>query len=86
MRQEAIIGVRYLLFTMAAAGVSLGDTLAYASLYPGVKATLALHLGPTGLYPAGTPMDKTYTNIPAASVANITNGYAAYVGGTVCHN
>ena len=71
---------------MASAGVSLGDTFAYASLYPGYKATMTLQLGPTGIYPNGTLMDKTYTNIPVASVANITNGYEAYVAGTVCHN
>jgi hypothetical protein len=61
---------------MASAGVPLNRALSGANTY----AFFRSH------YPAGTPMDPDYRSLPAANVANITNGYSAQVNGTVCHN
>jgi RHS repeat-associated protein len=59
---------------MAAAGFSLEETLAGANLYGSNFSN----------YPAGTPMDPNYPGIPAANVANITNGWNDEQNGTLC--
>jgi len=61
---------------MASAGVSLPTALSGANAYAFVRAS----------YPASTQMDQKYGSLPAANVANITNGYNAQMNGTVCHN
>jgi RHS repeat-associated protein len=61
---------------MAAAGVSLNTALSGAN-------TFAFFFSS---YSKNTPMDPNHGSLPAASVANITNGYNAYPNGTVCHN
>ncbi len=61
---------------MAAAGVSLNTALSGANTYAFFFSR----------YPKGTTRDSKYGSLPAASVANITNGYNAQVSGTVCHN
>ncbi|MHB8304006.1 MAG: hypothetical protein ACYDC6_14435 [Acidobacteriaceae bacterium] len=58
-----------------AAGYSLSFTLFAANTY-------AFSSG--AKYP-GQIMDQNYGSIPAANVANITNGYNAQANGTVCH-
>lgn len=59
---------------MAAAGVSLNNALSGANAYAFFFSS----------YSKSTPMDPRYGSLPAASVANITNGYNAYGNGTVC--
>ena len=64
---------------MSAAGFPLSVTLAGAdgiALYHG--------LSNPGQY-SGRTMDPTYSSLPAANVANITNGYNAQRSGTLCH-
>jgi RHS repeat-associated protein len=61
---------------MAAAGVSLNTALSGANTYAFFFSR----------YPKGIRRDSKYGSLPAASVANITNGYNAQVSGTVCHN
>jgi hypothetical protein len=61
---------------MQAAGFSLYQSLSNANSYAFLRSS----------YPAGTPMDPNYGSLPAANVANITNGYNAQATGTVCHN
>ena len=62
---------------MAASGTPLsvalagGDAYAYAS---------GAQYGPSN-----GPMDPNYPSLPAANVANITNGYDAQKNGTLCH-
>lgn len=58
---------------MQAAGVPLSVALTGGNTY-----------GSTKTYPAGTPMDPNYPSLPAANVANITNGYNAQQNGTTC--
>ena len=61
---------------LSGAGYSLSFTLSSANAY-------ALLSG--AQYP-GETMDPNYTSIPAANVANISNGYNAQKNGTLCHN
>jgi hypothetical protein len=61
---------------MAGAGVSLSTALSGANAYAFFRSS----------YPSSTQMDPNYPSLPAASVGNITNGYNAYVNGTLCHN
>jgi hypothetical protein len=61
---------------MASAGVSLNSALSGANAYAFLRSS----------YPSGTQMDPNYGSLPAANVANITNGYNAVGNGTVCHN
>ena len=60
---------------MAGAGRPLGTTLFYANAYAFFRSS----------YPDQPQMDSTYTSLPAANVANITNGYTAARNGTLCH-
>jgi len=58
---------------MAATGVSLVDALEGAN-------TFAL----TSSYPAGTVYDSNFTNLPAANVQNIVNGFLDQQNGLAC--
>lgn len=60
---------------MAAAGVSRSTALSGANAYAFFFSR----------YPQGTTWDTNYGSLPAASVANISNGYNAQMNGTVCH-
>ena len=60
---------------MSAVGYSLSTALSAANAYGAVASN----------YPPGTRMDQNYTHIPAANVANITNGYNAEQTGTLCN-
>lgn len=63
---------------MASAGVPLSVALSGGNAY-------AFFSG-AKYGPSNGPMDSQYGSIPAANVANITNGYNAQVNGTTCHN
>lgn len=65
---------------MQAAGFSLYQTLYDANSYAAYS-----KLRNWKQY-SGNQMDPNYSFLPAASVANITNGYNAQANGTVCHN
>ena len=56
---------------MASAGVSLSTALSGANAYAFFRAS----------YPPWTQMDPNYKSLPAANVANITNGYNAQMSG-----
>ncbi|MGC1783102.1 MAG: RHS repeat-associated core domain-containing protein [Acidobacteriaceae bacterium] len=60
---------------LSGAGYSLSSTLSAANAYAFLSGAQ---------YP-GQTMDQNYGSIPAANVANITNGYNAQQNGTVCH-
>jgi len=60
---------------MAGAGRPLTTTLIYANTYAFFRSS----------YPDQPQMDSTYTSLPSANVANITNGYNAARNGTLCH-
>ncbi len=60
---------------MSSAGYSLSFTLSAANAFASVSGAN---------YP-GFVMDSKYGSIPAANVANITNGYNAQRNGTLCH-
>ena len=61
---------------MAAAGYTLGQTLAGADIYAQYRSR----------YPAGTPMaGPNYPFTPQTNVNNITNGFNAQTTGTTCH-
>ena len=60
---------------MAASGTPLSVALAGGNAYAYLSGAQ---------YP-GRTMDPTYGSIPAANVANITNGYNAQMNGTTCH-
>jgi hypothetical protein len=60
---------------MSSAGYSLSFTLSAANTFSIIS---------FASYP-GFVMDSHYTSIPAANVANITNGYNAQKSGTLCH-
>jgi hypothetical protein len=65
---------------MSAAGTSLNSALNDASAF-------ALGSGAYFTYRKnGYQMDPNYPLLPAANVANITNGWNAQANGTVCHN
>lgn len=65
---------------MSAAGISLNSALSDASSF-------ALMSGAYFTYTEnGYQMDPNYPLLPAANVANITNGWKAQANGTVCHN
>ncbi len=59
---------------MSAAGFSREQTLASANLYAALFSR----------YHANTPMDPSYLSTPAENIANITRGYSAQQGGTLC--
>jgi RHS repeat-associated protein len=60
---------------MAGAGRPLTTALIYANAYAFFKSS----------YPDQPQMDSTYSYLPAANVANITNGYNAARNGILCH-
>jgi len=61
---------------MSAAGYSLSTTLSAANAYGALFSTY---------HPTSTnPMDPTYTHIPAANVANVSNGFNAERTATLC--
>jgi len=65
---------------MSGAGTSLNSALNDASAF-------ALASGAYFTYRKnGYQMDPNYPLLPAANVANITNGWNAQANGTVCHN
>lgn len=61
---------------MAAAGVPLSTALSGANAYA--------YFSGASYGPANGPMDQNYGSLPAANVANITNGYNAEQNGSVC--
>jgi RHS repeat-associated protein len=63
---------------MASAGISLSTALSGGNAY-------AFFSG-AKYGPSNGPMDPNYQSLPAANVANITNGYNAQASGTPCHN
>jgi hypothetical protein len=60
---------------LSASGLPLSVALAGANSYASVS---------NAQYP-GFTMDPNYPAIPAANIANITNGYNAQQNGTLCH-
>ena len=65
---------------MQTAGLTLSTALSGANGYAAIR-----KLGNSQQYTNQT-MDPNYPSLPAASVANITNGFNAQAGGTTCHN
>jgi len=65
---------------MQAAGFSLPQTLSGANAYAAYSKLF------NWKQYSGNQMDPNYSFLPAASVANMTNGYNAQANGTVCHN
>jgi hypothetical protein len=63
---------------MASAGISLSTALSGGNAY-------AFFSG-AKYGPSNGPMDPNYQSLPAANVANISNGYNAQASGTPCHN
>jgi hypothetical protein len=63
---------------MAAAGVPLSWALTGGNAYAFLSG--AQYTSNNG------PMDQNYKSLPAANVANVTNGYTAQVYGNTCHN
>ncbi len=63
---------------MAAAGVPLSRALAGGNAYA--------FLSGAKYGSSNGPMDPNHGSLPAANVANITNGYNAQAGGSTCHN
>jgi hypothetical protein len=64
---------------VSAAGISLSTALTGANAYAAVSKAF----NPKQY--SNQQMDSRYTAIPAANVANITNGYNAQQNGTLCH-
>ena len=62
---------------MAAADVPLRLALNRANAYAANSSSYG---------PLNGQMDPNYPSLPAANVANITNGFNAQKSGTVCHN
>ena len=65
---------------MQAAGLPLPQALSGANAYAAYRKVV----NPKQY--ANQTMDSNYPSLPAASVANIKNGFNAQAGGTTCHN
>ncbi len=65
---------------MQSAGLTLPQALSGANDYAAIRKAF------NRLQYTNQTMDPNYPSLPAASVANITNGFNAQASGTTCHN